>query len=163
MRHWTLLIVTACGLLASAAAHADSLPPEGLACDGKQVGASCDAGVCHTGTCTSIDYSHWDRDASTAPPTTHYSCVLCQPAGSKDAGSMVMSDAGGKVTADAGGKTTTDAGGGAVMDAGKAPAGTSKKHSSCAVLATGLANGSGPWLLAGSVGLLLRLRRRNPR
>jgi hypothetical protein len=163
MRHWSLFTITAVGLLTCALARADSIPPNEEACVLKSAGASCDAGVCQTSTCSRIDYAHWDRDASTAPPTTHYSCVLCQPAGSKDAGSMVMSDAGGKAAADAGGSLATDAGASATMDAGKAPASTSKKHSSCAVLATGLANGSGPWLLAGSVGLLLRLRRRNVR
>ncbi len=73
---FTLALVTA------APARADVVPPEVTACSGKEIGAACSqpdsvAGACAKGTCSKLDYSRWDRDAMSSPPTMQYECVKC--------------------------------------------------------------------------------------
>ena len=66
--------------------RADVVPPDTAACSGKQAGDVCtvsfsDAGPssCQNATCSKLDYAHWDRDASSGPPTASYACLKCAP------------------------------------------------------------------------------------
>jgi hypothetical protein len=64
----------------AATARADVLPPEVGACQSKQAGEPCTyngSGTCQNQTCSRLDYSRWDRDASSGPPTTSYACLMC--------------------------------------------------------------------------------------
>jgi hypothetical protein len=64
-------------------ARADVIPPDVYACNGKQLGDACSdtsvSGICQTSSCTKLDYSQWNRDASSGPPSTTYACVKCAP------------------------------------------------------------------------------------
>ncbi len=80
---WTVPFV----VLSSGSAFADVVPQDVYACNRLTVGSPCDngSGVCQESTCSRLDYSKWDRDASASPPSTSYSCVKCVPKG-KDTG-----------------------------------------------------------------------------
>lgn len=85
-------------VMRTAPARADVIPPQQSACEGKEVGARCEdpeegvaRGTCRASTCSRLDYAHWDRDASSTPPSMSYDCVLCT-SGAADAGAP---DAGG--------------------------------------------------------------------
>jgi hypothetical protein len=76
----TLSLVCIATLFAAARARADVPPPETEPCAAKAAGAECTylgPGVCQEGTCSKPDYSKWDRDASSSPPTTTYPCLKC--------------------------------------------------------------------------------------
>jgi len=69
-------------LLLVGAARADVAPPNLEPCVGKAIGALCLTdtavpGTCQDTTCQRLDYAHWDRDASSSPPSASYPCVLC--------------------------------------------------------------------------------------
>ena len=75
-----LSLVCIATLFATARARADVPPPETEPCVGKAAGAECTylgPGVCQEGTCSKLDYSKWDRDASSSPPMTTYPCLKC--------------------------------------------------------------------------------------
>lgn len=79
--------------VSSASARADVVPPEVDACSGKSAGAACTVpgtstgGTCTATKCTKLDYSGWDKDASSSPPTIEYDCVQCAAGGgATDAG-----------------------------------------------------------------------------
>lgn len=62
-------------------AHADVIPPDVDACQGKTAGEACSvmesAGACKDDTCSRVNYGAWDKDAMPSPPTTSYACVRC--------------------------------------------------------------------------------------
>lgn len=172
-------------LLAPLAARADGLPPWETACYGKTAGAECTGGLCQASKCSRIDYKSWDQDASDSPPSIKVDCVLCVDAGAAaPAPPAELRDA---ATTDASaGDAAAEA---AVADAaptpatGPAPAPTPsptpapamttnmpapssasdeppEQEGGCSLSYRGLAHDLGPWLLAGSVALLLRRRKR---
>jgi len=70
----------ATSILLSTPARADVAPPEALPCQGKAAGDACvydGAGTCQNQTCSQADYAHWDRDASSGPPSMSYACLKC--------------------------------------------------------------------------------------
>ena len=82
MKHAISLTVSlASMLLVPVPARADVIPPDVSACSGQQAGAACTynstAGICQDGTCSRLDYTNWDKDASASPPSTSYACVKC--------------------------------------------------------------------------------------
>jgi hypothetical protein len=70
-------------LLFGSQAHADVIPPEVGACQNKQLGDPCtngsSTGTCQNQTCSKLDYTSWDRDASSSPPSVSYACLKCIP------------------------------------------------------------------------------------
>lgn len=88
-----LLVLVVCGV-----AQADVLPVEIPPCTGKSVGDACVlngvTGKCENRTCSRLDYSNWNRDASSSPPSMTYACLWCQ------VGGTVVSDAGTDSTED---------------------------------------------------------------
>lgn len=99
LRH-TLLLASLLVLTAPGLASADAIPPDVQACDMQTMGAMCTIpdgsramGTCAMDTCHRLDYAHWDRDASTGPPSVAYDCVRCVVGGPTDGGPSA-SDAG---------------------------------------------------------------------
>lgn len=101
MRRFVLLSVLASSLVVAPTVLADVTPPDVSACQGKSLGAACgdgsSAGACAAGKCYKLDYSKWDRDASSSPPSVEYDCVKCVPGAAPDAGGQTSSggDGGG--------------------------------------------------------------------
>ena len=145
-----LLVLVA--LAIPSVARAD-LPP-GDACDGNAtVGSPCrnanasvpgqgEPGTCQKSTCSHSDYGHWDRDASSSPPTEAYQCLLCKVAadgGTRPDGAAAPTGGTDGGTADQGG----DKSGGCAIGSGARP--------------------FGPWLLGAAFAALVSLKRRRRR
>ncbi len=67
----------------AAVAQADIPPPNTAGCQSKSAGAACKtdgdaSGSCVTQTCSKLDYAHWDKDASSSPPSRNYDCLKCE-------------------------------------------------------------------------------------
>ena len=138
MRSLAPVLVAIALIAAAPAASADAIPPDVAACNGKTAGAPCSvvtgaSGTCAASKCTRLDYSKWDRDASSSPPSVVVDCLTC-----------VASD--------------SDAGSSGGADAGAQPA-ASEDSSGCAMAA----RKAGPWALALLPALVLALlgRRRD--
>lgn len=101
MRRLVLVSVLASSLVVAPTVLADVTPPDVTACQGKSIGAACtegsSSGACTAGKCSKLDYSGWDRDASSSPPTIQYDCVKCVAGATPDAGAQTSSggDGGG--------------------------------------------------------------------
>ena len=113
--------------------------------DGQPSDGGMKAGTCRKATCSRLDYAHWDRDASAAPPTMEYECLKCVVGG--DAGTDAAAATGGAATGGSGGAAT-----------GGAPA---KSDSGCNVSGQGAA--FGPWLLGGAFAAVVLFARRRRR
>jgi hypothetical protein len=135
-------------LLFGIPALADVAPPETEPCVGKQVGDACiynGSGTCQNQTCSKLDYSNWDRDASSSPPSTTYACVKCVVGTNTDTNTNTNTDT----------NTNTN------TDGGTPPA---KDDGSCSVGRQITAKRIAPWLLASAFSILFlfaRRRRRN--
>ena len=173
-------------LLFVSPARADLVPPEVPPCNGKQVGDACTyngSGTCRNQTCSKLDYTNWDRDASSGPPTMTYTCLECLggvslDGGPKDARPMdaVSIDAETSSAKDSGGPwisdvepatpekdaavipVSTDAATSVTRDAG-APV-PANDNGSCSVGKQATAKRVAPWLMAGAFSLLFLLARR---
>jgi len=122
-------------------ARADVAPPENEPCLGKAVGAACTygiAGTCQTQTCSKLDYSNWDRDASAGPPSKSYACVQC-------------------VT---GTSTSTNTGTNTNTDGGDSP---SNSNGACSIGKQSSATRVAPWLLAAAFSSLFLIGRKRRR
>jgi hypothetical protein len=136
---WTVL-VAASGFVPLTAfesiAHADVIPPDVDACNGKKAGDACNvsgsAGTCAASKCSRLDYANWDRDASPTPPTVEYDCVRCV--------SGATGGDGGASTGGDGGASTP----------------TSKAEDSGCSFGSGVRR-VGPWALAAVPGLAIAL------
>ncbi|MBI5611418.1 MAG: hypothetical protein HY902_21275 [Deltaproteobacteria bacterium] len=99
----TTALVCALGLSYLALpAFADIPPPNTAGCQSKSAGATCKtdgdaSGSCVTQTCTKLDYAHWDKDASSSPPTRSYDCLKCElsTASTPTSGSGTTNSSGG--------------------------------------------------------------------
>jgi hypothetical protein len=143
------------------AAHADVVPPETSACTGKQAGDSCSvfgsdsgAGTCLDATCTRLDYSRWDRDASGGPPSTSYACLKCTPTTTSSTQTSTAT------WTQSGTMTVTVVGTDTGTDPGPPPAGD---DGSCSLGRGTAARRIAPWLMAASFSLLFLLSRRRRR
>lgn len=63
-------------------ARADVVPPNVSVCGGLSLGNPCKtvegaAGTCQNSTCYQKDMEHWDRDASSYPPSIPIACLEC--------------------------------------------------------------------------------------
>ena len=72
-----LLVVSLAGQ-----ARADAVPPNVYVCAALSLGNPCKtvegaAGTCQNSTCQEKDMEHWDRDASSYPPTKPVACLEC--------------------------------------------------------------------------------------
>lgn len=78
-KHCVALGAVALCLLMNRAAAADVIPPEVLACNQLDAGATCTTGIghCQPGTCSKLDYSNWDAGSGHGPPTVSYACLKC--------------------------------------------------------------------------------------
>ena len=176
-------------LLFDPPAHADLVPPEVPPCNGKQVGDACTyngSGTCRSQTCTRLDYTSFNHDASSGPTTVTYTCLEClggtsPDGGPKDARPMdaesidaemnPAKDSGGPLASDAEPATPekdaavlpvpTDAAISVTSDAG-APA-PANDHGSCSVGKQAAAKRVAPWLMAGAFSLLFLFARRRRR
>jgi hypothetical protein len=174
MRSFHFALASLLLLLLAVPARADLPPPDTEGCRMASAGDPCDldgqpsdggmkVGVCRKATCSRIDYGHWDRDASAAPPTMEYECLRCVVG--TDAGTDAASATGGAggTSPGTGGAATGGSGGAATGGSGGAATGgaPAKSDSGCAVSGQGAA--FGPWLLGGcfaAVVLFARRRRR---
>jgi hypothetical protein len=138
MRSTLRLILLSVACFVALPARADMIPPEADACRTKQVGAACSysggTGTCQNQTCHHFDYSNWDRDASTSPPSTSYACVECL--------------------------TATDTNTNTNMDGGDSP---SKDGGSCSIGKQSSATRVAPWLLAAAFSSLFLIGRKRRR
>jgi hypothetical protein len=141
--------------------RADVIPDEVAACQGKAAGDHCPQGACTKSTCTRLDYANWDRDASAAPPSKTESCLKCLPA-DDDAGADTGSAGKSAQTGDAGHAVDIADGDAGMHVPVDVPPGK-KNDGGCTITPGRVASDAGPWLLAGSVGLLLSLRPRRKR
>ena len=113
-------------------AAADALPPEAAACGAtSKAGDACSyadysgsgqlTGTCKASKCTKLDYSSWDRDASSSPPSVQYDCLVCDgaaPAAEKAAdGSTTAPAQNGQPSASS---ASSDDGGGCSVGGGAA-------------------------------------------
>jgi hypothetical protein len=160
MSHSHRLFITAAAfLLLAAPARADLVPPEVSACAAKQAGAACTnngPGVCKDSTCSRLDYSKWDRDASSSPPTTTYACLECVN------GATATTTATNTTTS-----TTTTTGGEPTSTATNTATGTKTDDNTsgngdgwCSIGTKLTAKRIAPWLLAGAFSLLFVYGRR---
>ena len=128
-------------LLLASPARADVAPPETQPCVGKAAGAACvynGNGTCQTQTCSKLDYANWDRDASSSPPSTTYTCVKCL------IGTTTGTDTATNTSADGGPPSVNDSG-------------------SCSIGRQATVKRVAPWFLAGAFSLLFLFgRRRRP-
>ena len=190
----SLAILSTAVLLFALPARADLVPPEVPPCNGKQVGDACTyngSGTCRNQTCSRLDYTNFNLDASSGPTTVTYTCLEClggtnpdggpkdarpidpgpMDAGSIDAEMNAANDSGGPLSSDvepvAPGKDAavtpvpTDAATSVTADAG-APA-PANDHGSCSVGKQGAAKRVAPWLMAGAFSLLFQIARRRRR
>jgi hypothetical protein len=163
-------------------ASADVAPPNFSNCVSKNAGDVCDLenatgqptgqqGRCADAQCSSthpapiVDGSAECpdgascTDGSTVFATTHYACKLCQ---APDGGTAGSTGAGGTLgaggSAPGAGGTSSQGGAAGTTTAAPAPA-PAEESSGCAVQGT-LTRTVGPWALAGSLSILLLLKRR---
>ena len=134
------------GWFVATPAVADVIPPDVYQCNNLSAGDTCAAGKCQTSTCSKLDYSHWDRDASASPPSMTYSCLKCTASGG---GSGI-----------GGGSSSTTSSTSTKVD-GTADANGPQGSCGCSVVGRTM-NGIAPWLLLGALWLPL-LRRKLPR
>ena len=138
------LLVTS--MLISLSARADLAPPETQPCLGKAAGDACvynGAGTCQSQTCSKLDYAHWDRDASSGPPSTIYACLECI--------------AGASTATPTSTATSTQTAANTNTDGGTLP---SNDDSACSIGKQVTAKRVAPWLLAGVFSLLFVIARR---
>ncbi len=78
-KHWVALGAAALCLLMNRGTAADVIPPEVMACNKLDAGATCTTGIgsCQPGTCSKLDYSNWDAGSGHGPPTVSYACLKC--------------------------------------------------------------------------------------
>ena len=136
----------AMAILLSPIARADVAPPETQPCQGKAAGDACvynGDGSCQNQTCSKADYAHWDRDASSGPPSMTYSCLKC-----------IAGTTTATATSTA---TSTQSATNANADGGAPP---SNDDSACSIGKQVTAKRVAPWLLAGAFSLLFVFARR---
>jgi hypothetical protein len=137
-----ILGIVILALFSSGMASADVIPLETSSCTAKNLGDACVlngvAGNCESHTCSRLDYSNWNRDASLSPPMATYTCLWCQ--------------------------VTENPTGGADTPPDASPNTNEKKDSGCSVGGAASFRQIAPWMMAGSVSLLfLFFRRRRSR
>lgn len=175
-----LFAVTALCCLAGTA-RADVPPPETQPCSGKQVGAACTyngAGTCQESTCSRLDYAHWDRDASSSPPSMNYACVKCLPLTNTNTNTATETETGTDTDTDTDTDTgtdtdtrtasntntntslVTDTDTNTSTDTGKDTAGG---DDGCSIARTSTGKRIAPWLLAGAFSLIFLFGRRRRR
>lgn len=128
---------------------ADVIPPDVWECNKLNAGDECSSGRCQPSMCSRLDYDHWDRDASAAPPTTTYACLRCTAAGAPGIGGT------GGVSG-----TITGSPGGAPPSASSASDDNSPTGACNCAMAKQAARTVGPWLLAAGLWVPWLRRRR---
>jgi hypothetical protein len=164
--------LVALATLLATPARADVAPPETEPCQGKTTGDACvynGSGTCQTQTCSKLDYAHWDRDASSSPPSATYACLKCI-AGTTMPTSTATSTATDTDTATATATATTSTTATATPTATATTSTTAtqtdsdpppaKDDSACSIGKQVTAKRVAPWLLAGAFSLLFVFARR---